>query len=244
VQPAHHTRKGGADDPLEALSGSNGLSACADTTMLLDRTAAGMTLYVRGRDVEELETALRFDNGLFSILGDADEWKRSGERSAILRVLKEADEPMSPTEIAVAADMKPNNVKRLMPKMTKAGEVQKVRRGRYVHPDRADLASAVDEADDNVVGFPAGVGYRSAEGGNQSGNQAVSPKDAVTGEKQNTGNPGNHGNQFQKSEQNQWPIGEALVTASEDAGNQDAEPPMREPPLVTEVTAVTDGDGQ
>ena len=25
----HHTKKGGADDPLEALSGSNGLSACA-----------------------------------------------------------------------------------------------------------------------------------------------------------------------------------------------------------------------
>jgi hypothetical protein len=26
----HYTKKGGADDPLEALSGSNGLSACAD----------------------------------------------------------------------------------------------------------------------------------------------------------------------------------------------------------------------
>jgi hypothetical protein len=30
VVALHHTRKGGADDPLEALSGSNGLSACAD----------------------------------------------------------------------------------------------------------------------------------------------------------------------------------------------------------------------
>src|SRR5262249_27504734 len=27
----HHPRKGGADDPLETISGSNGLSACADT---------------------------------------------------------------------------------------------------------------------------------------------------------------------------------------------------------------------
>lgn len=74
----HHTRKGGADDPLEALSGSNGLSACADTTLVLERTAAGMTLYVRGRDVEERETALKFDEGLWSILGDADEWQRGG----------------------------------------------------------------------------------------------------------------------------------------------------------------------
>ncbi|WP_161992662.1 AAA family ATPase [Aureimonas leprariae] len=30
VVALHHTRKGGADDPLEALSGSNGLSACAE----------------------------------------------------------------------------------------------------------------------------------------------------------------------------------------------------------------------
>ncbi len=56
----HHTRKGGADDPLEALSGSNGLSACADTTLVLDRDQNGMTLYVRGRDVEEKESALNF----------------------------------------------------------------------------------------------------------------------------------------------------------------------------------------
>ena len=46
----HHTRKGGADDPLEALSGSNGLSACADTTLVLDSDQDGKTLYVRGRD--------------------------------------------------------------------------------------------------------------------------------------------------------------------------------------------------
>jgi hypothetical protein len=44
----HHTRKGGADDPLEALSGSNGLSACADTTLLLDRDQNGVTLRRRG----------------------------------------------------------------------------------------------------------------------------------------------------------------------------------------------------
>jgi AAA domain len=40
----HHTKKGGADDPLEALSGSNGLSACADTTLVLDSDQNGKTL--------------------------------------------------------------------------------------------------------------------------------------------------------------------------------------------------------
>lgn len=64
----HHTRKGGADDPLEALSGSNGLSACADTTLLLDRDQNGVTLYARGRDC-----------------------RRAGERARLLR--RQLDDP-------------------------------------------------------------------------------------------------------------------------------------------------------
>ncbi len=80
-------RKGGADDPLEALSGSNGLSACADTTLVLDRDQNGMTLYVRGRDVEEKETALRHDLGNWMILGEAADVHRTDERKVILQCL-------------------------------------------------------------------------------------------------------------------------------------------------------------
>ncbi|MDB5566833.1 MAG: hypothetical protein JWP84_3399 [Tardiphaga sp.] len=39
----HHTKKGGADDPLEALSGSNGLAACAMAS-----------LFIGGPDVPEM----------------------------------------------------------------------------------------------------------------------------------------------------------------------------------------------
>src|SRR5579872_3329992 len=83
----HHTKKGGAEDPLEALSGSNGLSACADTTIVLDHDQNGRTLYVRGRDVEEKEAAVIFCNGSWSIQGDAVDVRRSAERSAILGAL-------------------------------------------------------------------------------------------------------------------------------------------------------------
>ena len=135
----HHTKKGGADDPLEALSGSNGLSACADTTLVLDRSGEGITLYVRGRDVDEKETALSFDAGRWSIKGEASEVRRSYERYAILKALMEADAPMNPREIAIAADMARVNVDKLLSKMGKAGEVTKTGRGFYVHPDRRDL---------------------------------------------------------------------------------------------------------
>lgn len=134
----HHTRKGGADDPLEALSGSNGLSACADTTLVLDRDQNGLTLYVRGRDIEEREVSLKFDHGAWSILGDAHEVRRSDERRLILDALADAGEPMSPSEIADAMGLTRNNVKQLLFKMAKAGEVVRSgKRGQYAVPDHA-----------------------------------------------------------------------------------------------------------
>lgn len=135
----HHTRKGGADDPLEALSGSNGLSACADTTLVLDRDGSGITLYVRGRDVEEKESALNFLSGNWNLIGEAAAVRRTDERARILSALLTADVPMSPREIALAATMPRNNVDQLLFKMGKAGEVRKAGRGHYIHPDRTDL---------------------------------------------------------------------------------------------------------
>ncbi|QHO76801.1 hypothetical protein ACH79_33395 [Bradyrhizobium sp. CCBAU 051011] len=127
----HHTKKGGADDPLEALSGSNGLSACADTTLVLDANQNGKTLYVRGRDVDEKETALLFAGGFWTILGEAAEVRRSDERSQIIAALQDHGDPMTPAEI-VAATGKPRvSVQRLLGKMAKAGEVHKVGKSRY-----------------------------------------------------------------------------------------------------------------
>lgn len=131
----HHTRKGGADDPLEAVSGSNGLSAVADTTLVLDRDSNGTTLYVRGRDVEETETALKFTGGLWEVLGDASEVQMSASRRQIMETLKDAGEPMSPAEIATVANMKRGNVDRLLRKMLSAGKIIKTSRGKYEHRD-------------------------------------------------------------------------------------------------------------
>ena len=125
-----------ADDPLEALS-SNGLSACADTTLVLDRDQNGTTLYVRGRDVEERESALKFVSGIWTLTGEAADVRRSGERGNILVTLEEAEEPMSPSDLAHVTGMKNGNIRKLLHAMAKAGEVQKSGRGRYVHPKNA-----------------------------------------------------------------------------------------------------------
>lgn len=127
----HHTKKGGADDPLEALSGSNGLSACADTTLVLDSDQNGKTLYVRGRDVEEKETALIFAGGAWSIIGEAADVRRSDERIRITAALTDHGEPMTPAEISSATGMPGLNVRQLLFKMARAGEIYKAGKSRY-----------------------------------------------------------------------------------------------------------------
>ncbi|HYN79579.1 MAG TPA: AAA family ATPase, partial [Lamprocystis sp. (in: g-proteobacteria)] len=95
----HHVRKAEAEDPLEMLSGSNGLTGAADTILVLARNAHGLTLYGRGRDIEEIETAIDRDGGTWRILGGAEEVWKSDERRVILNVLREAGEPMRPADI-------------------------------------------------------------------------------------------------------------------------------------------------
>ena len=56
----HHTRKMPADDPFDTVSGSTGLTGAADTVLVLARDIqGGTTLYGRGRDIEEIETAMK-----------------------------------------------------------------------------------------------------------------------------------------------------------------------------------------
>ena len=88
-----HTRKSGSEvDPFEKVSGTLGLSGGADTTMVLDRDGNGATIYGRGRDIEEIESAVEFDRLTcrWRVQGTASEVRRSDERSEILTILDDA----------------------------------------------------------------------------------------------------------------------------------------------------------
>ncbi|WFU28348.1 AAA family ATPase [Bradyrhizobium sp. CB1717] len=156
----HHTKKGGADDPLEALSGSNGLSAVADTTIVLDQDQNGRTLYVRGRDVEEKETALLFAAGAWSIVGEAAEVRRSSERTKIIAAMGDHGQPMAPADIVAATGMASLNVRQLLFKMAKAEQVFKVGNGRYWTnplPNTTNTDNAVTADDDEERTFQSGT---------------------------------------------------------------------------------------
>jgi AAA domain len=148
----HHLRKSAGEvDPFEKVSGTLGLSGAADTVLILDRDGQGCTLYGRGRDIEEIETAVEFDKSTcrWRVLGEAVEVRRTTERGAILAVLEEADEPMAPGAIATSTGMSRNNVDQLLFKMVKDGDVLKAKRGSYVHHERAFLIDKKSGADKN-----------------------------------------------------------------------------------------------
>ena len=71
---------------------------------------------------------------LWSILGEAGDIRRTGERSQILAVLEDADEPMTAVDLVAATGMKRNNINQLLFKMSKSGEVEKAGKGIYVYP--------------------------------------------------------------------------------------------------------------
>jgi hypothetical protein len=136
----HHNRKAGADvDRFDLVSGTNGLSGAADTALILDRDAIGFRLYGRGRDVEEIDKAIEFNKETcrWKLLGEAAEVRRSDERTAILDLLYEADEPMQSGEIGSLLGQPVNNIRQLLHKMGKDGQVIRLPgRGGYIHPER------------------------------------------------------------------------------------------------------------
>jgi hypothetical protein len=58
-----------------------------------------------------------------TVLGDADEVRKSDERRKIVAVLKEADDELTPMAIAKLAGMKAENVRVLVRKMAAGGDV-------------------------------------------------------------------------------------------------------------------------
>ncbi|MCI2113408.1 MAG: helicase RepA family protein [Ruminococcus sp.] len=59
----HHLRKQGDSDPINEISGTNGIAGCADALFVLkksNRTQGNATLFCTGRDIEDREIELEF----------------------------------------------------------------------------------------------------------------------------------------------------------------------------------------
>lgn len=157
----HHLRKSVADDPVETLSGTMGLSGAADGILVLDRRrgSPNATLHVVGRDLEEdRQLALRWDDAgvAWHVIGDAAEQQVSDRRRAIIQLLVDDGGAMSPADVARELEIPEGACRRLLRAMAKANQITRTERGRYAahslshnhlekddqgdHPDHPDLS--------------------------------------------------------------------------------------------------------
>jgi hypothetical protein len=144
----HHDRKMGAEDPLDAVSGTTGIAGSADTVLMLRREprSGNATLYIRGRDIEEKELAFKRDpSGGWLLLGDAGEYSRSPEQLAVIELLRRSDGPMSPAEIAKELKKKPDAVQKLLGKLL-GNPVIKNSFGKYTVPITYPYTTPFDQS--------------------------------------------------------------------------------------------------
>jgi acetolactate synthase small subunit len=130
-----HLRKQQASEALGRVMGSTGITGSADTIWLLVRKSGQRlgTLSITGRDIEDKEFALQFDEVSceWTTQGDAAVVASTIERQEIIDILESSQFPLSPKEIAEELDKKPANIKALIHKMHKRGILEKVGHGKY-----------------------------------------------------------------------------------------------------------------
>lgn len=157
----HHVRKAGSDDFLAEVSGTNGIAGAADATLVLKRARgqADGILHVTGRDVEEAEYALSFQqaSGAWQLLeGPASDHTIGDTRAAVLRYVREHP-GTKPKDIAEALpDIDADTVRRTCSRMADAGQLSKDAGGRY-YPDtdtRTATGQGVSHLSDCLVTPP------------------------------------------------------------------------------------------
>lgn len=141
----HHTRKMAADDAFDEVSGTRGLTGAADSALVVRRDPGTkqVVLYGRGRDLEEVETAIEFDKetGAWSVLGEAWQVADTIERREIQQVLGRSVDPMTPTEIGERLGKSRQNIQKMLTKMLEDGKVEQVARGLYTLVSPVSLVS-------------------------------------------------------------------------------------------------------
>jgi hypothetical protein len=136
VLVVHHANKTNPEDFRDTASGSMGLIGACDTFWSLRRNADApeATLKMLGRDIDKQDLALQFQDGFWSVLGDAATVHMSTERKDVLAVLGGSAVPLTPLQIATALGKPVTNIKRLLGKLRLDGLVIQPTYGFYALP--------------------------------------------------------------------------------------------------------------
>jgi hypothetical protein len=126
----HHTRKSDADDWLDSVSGTTGLTGSADSVIVLkrERGQADAFLFGTGRDLPEYELPLKFDDQTCrwrKLDMSAPEARATSDQSAILNALRSAcGAGLLRSQIAAMTDRSKHATSNMLRRMELAGLVE------------------------------------------------------------------------------------------------------------------------
>jgi hypothetical protein len=136
----HHLRKHikeSSDDPLEEVSGTLGVTGSADTVLVIKRKrhSPDGTLFVTGRDVEEHQKGLKWneDDMRWNLSTDAPEATLTEERLKVIELLKKTG-PLSPHKVAERLGKKPGAMRKLVAAMYADEQLDKNGKSEYFVP--------------------------------------------------------------------------------------------------------------
>ena len=129
----HHIRKQSADYALDRVAGTTGITGAADSVWVLDsgKGEANAILHVTGRDIDTQEIAMKFENGLWSIIGDAKEIVISDERKLVLNLITQ-NGPLYPKEIANLLGKTQESIRYILFAMKRDNQLSNTALGQYV----------------------------------------------------------------------------------------------------------------
>jgi hypothetical protein len=132
----HHLRKGGSDDAFARVSGSTAITGAADANIVLlrDRGTENAVWHITGRDIEDMEMAMKFERGQWTVIGDAARYHAGQAEQAIIVALQELGEPATPTQISEYLDKKVGS--RQLLRMREKGLIKWEQGGKYRLPDK------------------------------------------------------------------------------------------------------------
>jgi len=100
--------------------------------MVLVQTPTGTVLHGTGRDFEGFELAIKLENnGIWQLLGNAQEVRLTNERRKILETLEKSKVPLTPKEVSEEGELNYKTIRKLLSRMLADGLVERNQNGKY-----------------------------------------------------------------------------------------------------------------
>jgi 5S rRNA maturation endonuclease (ribonuclease M5) len=130
-----HCRKLPAEDPIEEISGSVGLTGACDGILVMrrERGQHDATLIITGRDLEDAELALSWDKErcLWQLADNAEDFRLTKERQEVIGILDQNPAGLTIGAVKDITGKQYDAVKRMLQRMAGDGQIAALGKGRY-----------------------------------------------------------------------------------------------------------------